>query len=810
MVFSRDHLALAFTYLIACRNNYVIKRSLQLVALSLLLCTNVAGQILSGYVRNEQQQNVEGVNIYVKGSRSGTITDDSGYYQLKVPASKVVIIYQHIAYQKKEHIMDFANSQNQSFDIVLLTKTKYLDEVEVTSNLSKERIAPSVVKIKPLSVEALPSPFGDFTRILATLPGVVSNNELSSTYSVRGGNFDENLIYVNGIPIYRPQLITSGRQEGLSFVNSNLVENIAFSAGGWESKYGDKLSSLLDVNYKQPQEFHASMAVSLLGGQLHIENATKNKRINYLLGVRHKRAEYLLNSLETKGEYLPRFTDIQSMTTFSIGPKEEIKKTQLSLLLGYARNRYEVSPASRETEFGTFNESFRLFVAFVGRELLEYDTYQGGVRLTHQFNDKWSSELVLSGVLSSEREFKDVEGGYRLCDLDTNIDSDTFNECLITRGVGTNFQFSRNILEAQIVYLENKNTYEWNHNNTLEFGVGMSLQEMDDQLNEYSFRDSSDFIISLDNINSDNKINNNQFHAFIQNTLNITSKSAINLGVRTLYTQINNQLIFSPRFQYAYRPAWKKDVLFKAAVGWYYQPPFYRELRDFEGVVHEDTKAQQSMHFILGMDHNLKIWNRNFNFFSEAYYKNISNAVPYDVDNVRIRYHPTVKSNAYAVGLDMRLSGEFIPGAESWFSLGILSTQEKVEGIENRIRRPSDQRVNFGIFFQDHLPNDPSWRVNLNLQLGTGLPFGPPDSFENRAKFNGDIYRRVDVGFVKEVPLSRADSYPILLINAEVLNLLGVSNTISYTFVEDVVGQQFAIPNGLSSRFLNIKFTLKI
>lgn len=778
--------------------------------LGLVSCTTVVGQVLSGYVRNAKQQPIPGVSIYVKGSTSGAVTNNFGYYQLKVLASQTTVVYQHIAYKTSEQKFDFSNAQNQSFGIELVSKTEYLDEVEVRGNLEKERVAPSLVRIQPLSVEALPSPFADFSKILATLPGVMSNNELSNTYAVRGGNFDENLIYVNGIPIYRPQLITSGRQEGLSFVNSNLVENITFSAGGWESKYGDKLSSTLNVNYKQPERFGASMTVSLLGGQFHIENATKNGRINYLLGVRQKRSEYLLNSLETKGEYLPRFTDIQSMTTFNIGPHSDIKKTQLSLLLNYARNRYQVSPASRQTEFGTFNESLRLFVAFIGSELLEYDTYQGGVKLNHQFNDRWSSELILFGVLSSEREFKDLEGRYRLCDLNTDISSDTFNECLITRGTGINFEYSRNILDAKVVYLENKNKYEWNHNNTLEFGVGMNLQEFDDQLNEYSFRDSSDYIISLESVKADNSIDNNQFHAFIQNTINITNRSTINLGVRTLYTQINDQLIISPRTQYAYKPMWDKDVLFKAAIGWYYQPPFYRELRDFDGVVHEDVKAQQSIHFIVGMDYNFKIWNRDFNFFSEAYYKNISKAIPYDVDNVRIRYHPTVASDAYAVGLDMRLSGEFIPGAESWFSLSVLSTQENVDEVEGSIRRPSDQRLNVGIFFQDHLPNDPTWRVNLNLQMGSGLPIGPPNSFENRAKFNGDIYRRVDIGFVKEASLSKKGDYPVLLISAEILNLLGVTNTISYTWVEDVVGQQFAIPNGLSARFLNIKLALKI
>ena len=781
-----------------------------LVIFGWLFYINALGQVLSGYVRDSSRQPIKGVSIYVKNSSSGTVANDSGYYQLQVSASQITVVYHHLSYKIMEQFFDFSNTKDQLFDVELALKTEYLDEVEVSGSLDKQRVAPSLMRINPLSVKELPSPFADFSKILATLPGVVSNNELSSTYSVRGGNFDENLIYVNGVPIYRPQLITSGRTEGLSFVNINLVKDIAFSAGGWEAKYGDKLSSTLEINYKQPKQFRASITASFLGGQFHIENAIKNGRINYLLGIRYKQSKYLLNSLETKGEYLPRFTDIQSAITFNIGDKKNIEKTQLSLLLSYARNRYEVTPASRKTEFGTFNQSFRLFVGFVGKELLEYDTYQGGVKLSHRYNSQWLSEWILSGVFSTEREFRDVEGGYRLCDLDKDIDSGTFNKCLTTRGLGSNFDYSRNILDAKIAYLENKNTYQWNYNNTLEFGLGVSIQEMDDQFNEYSFRDSSEYIISLRNVNTRNKIDNSQYHTFVQNTINITNKSTINLGVRTLYTKLNGQFIISPRFQYAYKPILEKDILFKSGIGWYYQPPFYRELRDFEGVVHKNVKAQQSIHFILGMDYNFKIWNRSFNFLSEVYYKNISTAIPYDVDNVRIRYHPTVRSSAYAMGLDMRISGEFILDAESWFSLGILSTQEEVEGIEGSSRRPSDQRLNLGIFFQDHLPKDSSWRVKLNLQLGTGLPFGPPNDFENRAKFNGSLYRRVDVGFVKEVTLRKINNYSVLLIGADILNLLGVSNTVSYTWIEDVLGQHFAIPNGLSARFLNIKLTLKI
>ena len=788
----------------------LVRKYTLIFLLAFLGIDQVYGQSVSGFVRNPENIGITGVNVYQKGFTSGTVTNDSGYYQLKVSSLDVSIIYQHVAYEKQERSLDSHNQQIIIWDIVLHPKTEYLDDVDIFGALDKDRIAPSVVKIKPLTAEVLPGPFSDFSKILATLPGVVSNNELSSAYAVRGGNFDENLIYVNGIPIYRPQLITAGRQEGLSFVNTSLVDNVTFSAGGWQSKYGDKLSSTLDVTYKEPKAFAASMTVGLLGGQMHLENTTKNNRVNYLIGVRHKRSEYLLNSLETKGEYLPRFTDVQSMTTFNFGPKTDIDKTQLSLLMSYARNRYEVSPVSRETEFGTFNESFRLFVAFVGRELLEYDTYQGGLSLKHEFNKDLKSEVIVSMVTSTEREFKDIEGGYRLCDLDNDFNSDTFNECLITRGIGSNYEYSRNILDANIIYLENKNSYDWNNGNTLEFGVGANLQNMTDQFNENSFRDSSDYIISLRSVNEQNSINNNQYHAYIQNTFNLTQTSSVNVGVRGLYTDLNGQLVISPRVQYAFRPDWEKDVLFKISAGAYYQPVFYRELRDYEGRTYPDTKAQQSWHFIIGMEHDFKIWNRDFNLYTEAYYKHISNAIPYDVDNVRIRYFPTLGASAFATGFDAKLSGEFIPGAVSWFSLGILSTKERVDGLDQLIRRPSDQRVNMSIFFQDHLPNDPTWRVNLNLQLGTGLPFGPPNSFENRAKFNGDIYRRVDVGFVKEVSLSRSSNKQVMLIGAEILNLLGVTNTISYTWIEDVVGQQFAIPNGLSTRFLNLKVTVKI
>lgn len=763
---------------------------------------------VSGVVTDHEGNPLVGVNIQVKDTQIGIFTENNGTYRIDMQANKpAVLIFSHVGYSPDERTVTLKAGENLTLDVKLIESTEVLTGVQIEGDRDN-RDEVSVTKIKPKSLESLPTAFGDFNKILTTLPGVVSNNELSSTYSVRGGSFDENLIYVNDIPVYRPFLISNGQQEGLSFVNSNLVKSVEFSAGGWQPKYGDKLSSVLNVDYKEPSRFAASVTAGLLGGTAHIEGASPSKKITYVAGVRHKSAQYLLNTLETEGEYLPKFTDLQAYVNFKLD-----SRTTLGVLGSYARNRYFIEPQSRETEFGTFDRSFRLFVGFNGQEILEYDTYQGGFKLTRKLSDRFKTELIASGVHAFEREYTDIEGAYRLCDVDKNLGSDTFNECVYVRGIGSNYDYGRNNLEANIINLENRSVYSINPKNTLEFGLGYNHQGIDDQLNEYTFRDSVDFVIDIQSLQSDNEVTSDQFTGYVQHTSDLTNRVTTTYGVRLNYWTLNEQFLVSPRWQLSFRPNWVRDVAFKTAIGVYQQPPFYRELRNQNGDLNKDLKAQKSIHFIGGMDYNFRWWGRDFKFIGELYYKSLKDVVAYDIDNVKVRYYANNNAKAFATGLDLRVSGEFIEGTESWFSVGILNAREDVEG-DNRgyIRRPTDQRLNIAVFFQDHLPNNPTFRVSLNLFFGSGLPFGPPQNFEKRNVFSGDTYRRLDMGFSKLFYLNKEkyEEKRQVLISAEILNVLGVSNAISYTWVTDVSNNQFAVPNTLSARFLNVKLSIKI
>jgi len=785
---------------------------------SLLFWSFTYGQneiTISGEVSNTKNEPLAGANISLQSLNKGTQTNQDGEYSLTFTSNQnsVELLISHIGYLTKSLVLNISESNQISQNIILDEDISVLDEVNVEGERQRDEV--SVIKLKPKSIQALPSAFGDFNTILSTLPGVVSNNELSSSYSVRGGNFDENLVYVNDIPIYRPFLVSNGQQEGLSFINTDLVDDVSFSAGGWQSKYGDKLSSVLNVTYKKPTEQSYRAYISLLGGGASVAGSAFNNRLSYLAGFRHKSSQYLLNTLEVEGQYLPRFSDFQGYINYKLGPESNPDKTTIGLLGAYARNRYFVEPDQQETEFGTFTQSLRLTVAFEGSELLEYDTYQLGTKLTHNFNQRWLTKLILSGVYADEREFTDVEGGYRLCDVDNNIGSSTFNECVVTRGIGTNYDYGRNTLNAQILNVENRHEIEIDSKNTLEFGVGFSHQLLDDELSEYEFIDSAGFVLEneINTLQSENNLESNNITSYVQHSVQLSSKVSATYGVRLNYFDLNDQLLVSPRTQITFQPDWVRDVVFKGAVGYYQQPPFYRELRDFDGNLNRDLKAQSSVHFIVGSDYNFRWWGRPFKLISEAYYKNITDVVPYDVDNVRLRYYANNNARAFATGLDLRLSGEFIADTQSWFSLSLMSIREDVEGDDRGyIRRPTDQMINLGIFFQDHLPNNPTFRVNLSLNFGSGLPFGPPNDFDNRNEFNGESYRRVDVGFSKQIFLNaeRYNNERWLLITAEVLNLLGADNPISFNWVEDVNNTQIAVPNSLSARFLNIKLSVKI
>ncbi len=783
---------------------------------SLIVAFSLQAQhvVLNGTVINHAQEPVQNASVMLEGnSYLGTSSDSLGRFSLQVRAfDSLKVVFQHVEYQTAVVRIDKDNFNNILSAVVLKPSTKYLDEVQVVGAPGEERKQAGVTTLDPKEVQMLPSAFGDFTKVLSTLPGVVSNNELSASYAVRGGNFDENLVYVNDIPIYRPFLVRSGQQEGLSFVNPDLVSNISFSAGGWQAKYGDKLSSSLNISYENPRKNSASLTVGLLGGSGHLALYDNKRKAGVLIGVRHKNSKYLLNTLETEGEYFPSFTDVQMLLSKQLGASGN---TSLEILSSYARNRYLIEPASQQNSFGTWQQMMMLNIYFQGNEIMEYDTYQTGVKLSHMFSKRFVADVILSGVYTLEREYYDIEGAYRLCDINSIPGSD-INECVTIRGIGSNYRYARNRLDALIFNAESRNTFYINNAHTLEFGVGYSLEEIDDIFKEFAFKDSSDFVDIMNSVDATTSMSTYRINAYLQNSSLLNAKNQITYGIRFNYWSFNKQLLISPRVQYSFQPGWERDFIFRVAIGLYQQPAFYRELRNLKGEINKSIRAQSSLHNIVGFDYNFKIWGRNFKWVTEAYYKYLENVIPYEVDNVRMRYTAENNAVAYAVGLDARISGEFIKGAESWLSLGIMSTKEDIEGDDQGyMRRPSDQRVNLGVYFQDHIPNDPSIRMYLSLLYGSGLPFGPPNNDRYRNYFTGKAYRRVDIGFSKifDFTIDQKEqrlSLKSLWISLEVLNLLGNNNILSYTWIETVDNQQFAVPNSLSARFLNFKIVAKL
>ncbi|WP_347157060.1 TonB-dependent receptor [Pontibacter chitinilyticus] len=783
----------------------------------------VAGRVLS-----QERQPLELATVGIKGSTIGTHTKADGTFELAVPAGQLLVLQvRYVGYKVQEKPVTLTAGETLKLEFILAPDPRQLQTVDVRGKREDDtREQASMTKLDPRQIKNLPSAYGDFNKVLVTLPGVSSNNELSSTYSVRGGNYDENLVYVNGIEIYRPFLVTAAQQEGLSFVNPDLVGSIEFSSGGWQPKYGDKLSSVLDIRYKQPEKFAASVTGSLTGGALHLESASRNKRISYLFGTRYKNSQYILQGLQDKGEYRPAFADAQGYVHIDLSKDpSQPGRTTLGLLGSYAQNKYIVEPKSRETTFGTSSTPLRLYVGFDGHELMEYRTYQFGVNLEHHFTNNLTSTIILSGIKSREREFRDIEAAYRLSDVSTNAYN--LGEDEKTRGVGSQFDHARNTLLANILTAETRNNWRLGNRSQVQFGAKAGREAIQDELSEYGFRDSADFVTPAYTLNSDINLNSLRYQGYLQHTYELDSLKTITYGVRASYWDYNKELTLTPRLQYSFISPHNPNLSFKAAVGLYYQPPFYRELRNYNGELNPDLKAQRSLHAIVGSDYLFQSWGRDFKLSAEAYYKYVTNVVPYDVDNVRLRYYAKNNARAYAAGFDVRVNGEFIEGAESWLSLGLLTTKENVQGDsvtiyqdgkavgrqeQGYIRRPTDQLVNIGIFFQDHLPDNPTVRVYLNMVYGSGLPFGPPRQPDYRNAFNGKSYKRMDIGFSKVIIVEsdlverKKVALQSLWVGLEVLNIIDAPNRMSYTYVTDINGLTYAVPNYLTGRRLNLRF----
>lgn len=763
--------------------------------------------------------------ILVNDSSKGYTANGFGEYRIKLRPGQVhTLTFRRVGYLAATRKVTTKAGETVTVNLELQPDQSNIEQVEVIGK-DEKREQTGVFTLDAKLAKVQPSPFGDFSRLLTSLPGVVSNNELSSAYSVRGGSFDENLVYVNDIEIYRPFLVRAGQQEGLSFVNPDLVQNVDFYTGGWQSRFGDKLSSVLNVKYKEPEETRASATIGLLFRSLSVEGRSKNKRFTYVAGLRQKTARYFFGAsnvfkgLAVQGEYFPLFTDGQAYLTYDLTRSKDSadmpRRTVIGLLLSGASNQYSLIPTTRENSFGTFTNTLRFTAAFDGEESMTYQTYQVGLRLSHKWNKLWRTDITLSGVNTAERERIDLESGYRLCDVQTDRSKSNFNECIFERAIGTEYQYARNRLRANVANLLNRNYYRPNAKREVEFGFGAAYERISDNLYEYGFIDSADYIRVRPAVISDNTLESQRLNGYVQQSHFFDSnEQSLTYGVRFNHWTLNGETIFSPRIQYSFKPTWEKDWRFKVSSGVFQQPAFYREMRNRQGVVNVDLRAQRSVQLVLGADHTFMMWGREFRFWSEAFGKYMDRVVPYDVENVRLRYFGTNSATAFATGADFRVSGEFIKGAESWFSLGILSTREDVDGDgKGYIKRPTDQRVTFNMFFQDHLPNNPSARAYVQLTVGTGLPFGPPDNLPNRNVFKAPPYRRLDIGFSKVLSLEDRSSrlgkiFRQVWMGLEILNVTGTENVISYNWIKDVNNTQFAIPNTLSARFLNLRIML--
>ncbi len=819
------------------------------------LFSNVFAQnspTISGTITDNEKQPIEYATIQIEGSTHGTITNEKGFYSLDIPANQEIsITFSFIGFEKQTSQIILKHSENRIINIQLKPSSTMLTGVEVKADQHRTS---TITRIDPNNSNKIPSISGGIEDIIKTLPGVSSNNELSTQYSVRGGNFDENLVYVNGIEIYRPFLVRSGQQEGLSFVNSDLVSSISFSAGGFDAKYGDKMSSVLDITYKKPDKFGASVSLGLLGSQSHIEGINNNKRLSYLFGFRYKSNNNLLSGLDTKGDYKPFFYDFQTLISYELSEKWE-----LSFLGNYANNTYELVPSNRETSFGTLNNSYQFKIYFDGQEIDKFETSFGALTAKYTNKNHLNLQFIVSAFQTIESETYDIQGQYWIGRLDPNSGSG-LDEVIETQGVGTHLNHARNYLEATVLSFEHKGKKQYK-NQFIDWALKFQHEEINDKLNEWEMVDSSaysipnpidfpgdpnpnqdDFVL-YNSLKTNANFISNRLSGFVQSKWVFNQRLSLTAGLRFNYWDYNKEFLVSPRSTISYKPDWENDIVFRFSTGYYYQSPFYKELRDLDGIILNNIKAQRSIHFVAGADWNFKLWHRPFKLVSELYYKQLNNLIPYKIDNVRIRYLPYLRSKGYATGVDLKINGEFVEGVESWASLSIMQTQEDIQDdfyIENYnaggeliipgftedevvasskriepgyIPRPTDQRFNFSLFFQDYLPNNPSYKMHLRLVYGSRLPFGPPDSEKYQDVLRIPPYRRVDIGFSKQLvgeKTSFSSNNPFrffksLWISAEVLNLLQINNTVSYLWVKDIHSTQYAVPNYLTERQLNFK-----
>ena len=782
-------------------------------SLALVAPTTIWSQTftLHGKVSDENNNPLELATVAVVKQGRVAFTNLKGEFSMQLnSADSVEVRFSMVGYQTKTRVL--RKPKGQQTLIIQMTSDNELDELLV---LQRKRQTGQSQELDTKDMKNTPSVSGNAVEeLIQSQAGVSTHNELSSQYNVRGGSFDENSVYINNVEVYRPFLVRSGQQEGLSVINPDMVESISFSTGGFEAKYGDKMSSALDITYKKPQKFEASASASLLGGSGFVGFSTK--KVSWSNGIRYKTNRYLLGSLETKGEYTPNFLDYQTYLSFHPNSRWTI-----DFIGNISENHYNFTPKDRETKFGTMEnvKSFRVY--FDGKEKDIFRTYFGMINISRHITDKTTISLIASSFYTKEQESFDIQGQYWLTQTETSQNL----------GVGTYMDHARNYLEANVetikAALRNKT-----RKHDFQMGLTYKFEKITENSREYEMRDSAGYtmphtgkdLYMIYSLNARNSLKANRFEAYLQDTYKFSNSDettfyTLNYGVRFSHWNFNRESLVSPRASLSIVPAFNNDVTFRFATGIYYQAPFFKELRDtstIDGItfatLNNKIKSQRSIHFIAALDYRFKMRQQNFKFSAEAYYKAMSDLVPYSVNNVKVVYYGKNEASGHAMGIDLKLYGEFVPGTDSWVSISLMNTKMKLHGKD--IPMPTDQRFALNLFFTDYFPNTERWKMSLKLAYADGLPFSAPHRGIESFDFRAPAYKRADIGmsfraYDNEKRTHKKSPFRNIWLGVDCLNLFGINNVNSYYWITDVTNQQFAVPNYLTGRQINGRLLLE-
>lgn len=783
------------------------KHTIAVLTLMLVATLTASAQsfTLTGRVVDEEQNPIELATVSCLEQGKVAMTNLKGEFSITLAsADSVVVKFSMIGYNARKRL--FRNPRGKQRIEIVLPSMAALGEIVVTE---KRRQTTGTERLDIKDMKGLATASGNAVEaLIQQQAGVSTHNELSSQYNVRGGSFDENSVYINNVEVYRPLLIRSGQQEGLSVINPDMVESIGFSTGGFEAKYGDKMSSALDITYKQPKKFEANISASLLGASAYVGVGTKKFSMSH--GIRYKTNRYLLGSLETNGEYKPNFLDYQTYICFR--PNQ---RWSIDFIGNISDNHYNFVPTDRETSFGTMEDvkSFRVY--FDGQEKDVFRTLFGALTISRQFGSNTKLSLIASAFRTKEQETYDIQGQYWLDDTETSENL----------GVGTYMEHARNYLTANVESFKLMLNHKTKRH-TIEGGLTYKIEHVEENSREYEMRDSSGYSIPhtgdrLDliyTLNSRNTLNSHRIEGYIQDTYKFTSGEenstfyTLNYGIRFSNWSFNSETIVSPRASLAIIPAFNNNMTFRLATGLYYQAPFFKELRDTTKVngvtvvtLNKRIKSQRSLHFVAAFDYRFKIKERPYKFTAEAYYKALSNIIPYNVNNVKVTYYGENMGSGYAAGLDLKLYGEFVPGTDSWVTFSLMSTKQKING--KQVPMPTDQRYAINLHFTDYFPGTERWKMTLSLAFADGLPFGAPHKGLEYQNFRAPAYKRVDVGLSYRAydndDRKKHSIFKNIWLGVDCLNLFGISNVNSYYWVTDVTNQQYAVPNYLTGRQIN-------